>query len=169
MAKLFNILLGFSVLAISACKEEEPKINPCLNGILDTGETAIDCGGTCGNCPNSEYPYMFANFNGDSYQVFDKSLVYANGEWLLSGSILHDTLQFQLNFGSNGSVGTYPLTAANTTCTYQGFSYTFASGICAISAHNLTAHKLSGHFQAKFGRNLDTIRITNGDFEFLSY
>jgi hypothetical protein len=169
MTKLFNILLGFSMLLSSACKEEKPTINPCMNGVLDAGETAIDCGGSCGSCPNAEYPSMFAQFNGISQQVIDKSLVHENDEWLLSGSIHQDTLQFQLNFGSNGAVGLYPLTAVHTTCTYQGNSYTFAGGFGAISAHNLTSHKLSGHFQAKFGRNLDTIRIMNGDFEFLSY
>lgn len=157
------------LLVITACnKEEEPTINPCMNGQLDAGETAIDCGGNCGPCPETEYPYAGFTINGHAVTASTKQLSYNNG-WSLY--LATDSVTLQLNLGNDGSVGTYTMNSSGSTGSLDGVTYpTLHSGVYSISGHNLATEKLSGFFQGKFVRAAnDTLFITNGFFEFLPY
>lgn len=167
-SKLAGIVITAGVLTAGCNKEEEPTINPCLNGQLDPGETAIDCGGTCGACPETEFPYAGFTADGATFTASTKQLTYNNG-WILS--VTADSISLQLDLGNNGSVGTYTMPAAGSTAQVDGVNYpTLASGTYSISAHNLSTEKLSGFFQGKFVRVPgDTLYITNGFFEFLPY
>ena len=158
------VIMGL-LLTVACNKEEDPVINPCMNGQLDPGETAIDCGGTCGDCPNTEFPYAGFSFNGVATTASTRELTYNNG-WMLD--ISNDTVSVQVNLGNDGSVGTYTMNASGCFASYSGLNYpTLVEGLYSISGHNTTTHKLSGFFQGKFVRVPgDTLYITNGFFEY---
>jgi hypothetical protein len=166
-SKLTAIIITAIVLT-AACKEDEIKINPCLNGQIDAGETAIDCGGTCGDCPQTEIPTAGFQANGDQITIGTKQLTYNNG-WTLS--LVTDTITLQLNLGSNPAVGMYPMPAGGSIANVDGVNYpTLASGSYSITSHNTTTEKMSGFFQGKFVRVPgDTLYITNGYFNHLAY
>jgi len=167
---LSAIVFTVLVLTVSCKKDEEPTINPCLNGKLDSGETAIDCGGSCGPCATTDFPYASFSANGTSITAEIKQLAYASG-WSLH--VGNDSVSVQMNFGTNGAVGTYPMSATGCTATYNSVEFpTLASGYYTISQHNTTTHKMNGFFQGKFtrpGSTDDTLVITNGFFESLPY
>lgn len=167
-SKLTAIVITGLVLTASCKKDEEPSIDPCLNGQLDAGETAIDCGGSCGPCPSTEYPYAGFTVNGTALIASSKQLTYNNG-WTLN--LTADSVTLQLNIGNDGSVGTYTMSPSGSMASLDGVNYnTLASGIYSISAHNPATEKLSGFFQGKFVRVPgDTLYITNGFFEYLPY
>ncbi|ASS49158.1 MAG: hypothetical protein A3D31_04480 [Candidatus Fluviicola riflensis] len=162
------IVITGLLLTVACNKEEDPVINPCMNGQLDPGETAIDCGGTCGDCPDAEFPYAGFSYNGMATTASTKQLTYNNG-WNLA--ISGDTVSMQLNLGNDGSVGTYTMSASGSFASYNGLNYpTLVDGVYSISGHNPATQKLSGFFQGKFVRVAgDTLYITNGFFEYLPY
>jgi len=47
------LILATAILTV-ACGEGGGTASPCANGVLDEGETALDCGGACGLCPGAE-------------------------------------------------------------------------------------------------------------------
>ncbi|MDH4473903.1 MAG: hypothetical protein QE487_14955 [Fluviicola sp.] len=164
------IVAAVSLVVMIACnKEEEPVINPCMNGQLDPGETAIDYGGTCGDCPDPEYPTAGFSFNGAYTSVSTKQLTYSN-DWKLY--VANDSVSVQVNLGNDGTVGTDTLMNASGSYAFlNGVSYpTLVEGSSSITSHNLSTQKLSGFFQATFVRVPgDTLHITNGYFNFLHY
>ena len=165
----FAAIVITGLLLTAACnKEEDPEINPCMNGQLDPGETAIDCGGNCGDCPDPEFPYAGFSFNGTATIASDKDLIY-NNCWKLAVS--NDSVSVQVNLGNDGSVGTYTMSASGSFASYDGLNYpTLVDGVYSISGHNPATQKLSGFFQGKFVRIPgDTLFITNGFFEYLPY
>jgi hypothetical protein len=156
------------VLTVACNKDEDPVINPCLNGQLDSGETAVDCGGNCGACPETEFPSAGFIANGVALTASTKQLTYNNG-WTLN--LATDSITLQLNLGNNGAVGTYAMSPVGSTSSIDGVNYsTLTNGTYSISAHNTTSGKLSGFFQGKFVRIPgDTLYITNGYFHYLPY
>lgn len=164
--KIINFLVLASLLVVFSCKkEEEPVINPCANGVKDNGEEEIDCGGTCSACYH--YPYLVFKYQGSTKQANDKTLVFDGTNWLLQASF--DTVQFQLNLGTSGIVGTYDMEATKSSCIGGQLPYTFVSGIYGISAHNTSTKEMSGQFNAYFLRGTDTIKFEAGQFEYLKY
>lgn len=158
------------VLLTAACKkDEDPEINPCMNGQLDAGETAIDCGGTCGPCPSTEYPDAGYMANGDLVSPEDQILAYTSGNWNML--LQNDTAAVSVNLGNTGAVGTFPINPSGSYASLNGVNYpTLASGTYSISEHNTSTDKMSGFFQGKFVRVPgDTLYITNGFFEYLPY
>lgn len=171
MTKKHLTILTFctGLLVVAACKkDEDPTINPCMNGQLDPGETAIDCGGNCGDCPDTEFPYAGFSVNGHAVTASTRQLTYNNG-WSLY--LASDSVAVQLNLGNDGSVGTYTMNPTGCSASLDGIAYpTLHSGVYSISGHNLATQKLSGFFQGKFVRAAnDTLYITNGFFEYLPY
>jgi len=162
------IVITGLLLTVACNKEEDPVINPCMNGQLDPGETAIDCGGTCGNCPDPEFPYAGFSYNNVATIASTKQLTYNNGWKLL---VTNDSISVQVNLGNDGSIGTDTMSPSGCHASFNGLSYpTLAFGIYSISGHNTTTQKLSGFFQGKFVRAAgDTLFITNGFFEYLPY
>jgi len=167
---LSAIVFTVLVLTVSCKKDEEQAIDVCLNGKLDAGETAIDCGGSCAPCPVTEYPYAGFSVNGTALSASVKEIDYST-VWSLH--VANDSVTVQMNLGNNGTVGTYQMDPAGCSVVYNGVAYnTMTSGVYSLSSHNTTTHKLSGYFQGKFIRPafpLDTLYISNGFFEHLAY
>lgn len=165
-----TILYLIAMLSIfSACKEEEV-VDKCTNGFLDPGESGIDCGGNCDPCIPYEPASLYLECNGTPITFSIKTLSYANSTWTLNAH--NDSLSFQFNLGSNGSVGTYIMNPVGSYATKNGTTYLNTSnGMYSISAHNTDDQKMSGFFQADFSRTgyLDTMKVRNGQFEFLPY
>jgi len=158
------------VLTAGCKKNDDVEINSCMNGQLDSGETAIDCGGNCGNCPDAEFPAAGFRIYGSTMPAETKQLTYTSG-WKLH--LNNDSVSVTVNLGNNGSVGTYNMSPADCSLTYNGISYpTLADGTYSISQHNTSTHKMSGFFDANFLSPTfpgDTLHVTNGFFEFLPY
>lgn len=165
-----SIILIAMLSIFSACKEKEEEVDKCQNGFLDPGESGIDCGGNCDPCIPYEPASLYLECNGTPLTFSIKTLEYDNSTWTLSAS--NDSLYFQFNLGTNGSIGTYIMNPIGCYATKNGTSYLNTSnGQYSISAHDLDDQKLSGFFQADFSRTgfIDTLRIRNGQFEFLPY
>lgn len=166
------LLLLIAILSIfSSCKDKDEPIDKCSNGFLDPGESGIDCGGNCSTpCVPVEPATAFLECNGLPIGITSKTLLYENNNWTLT--VGNDTISFQFNLGSNGAIGTYTMNPIGCLAIKNSTYYTNTTdGIFSISAHNLTSKKMSGFFQANFSRNgfTDTLRVTNGQFEFLPY
>ena len=103
--------------------------------------------------------------------AFDaKTMSYDNSTYSLSFS--NDTINVQLNLGSDGSVGNYNISPAGTSGAYNGVQYTaFVNGQHAINEHNLNDKRMSGFFSIDFYRpgTTDTLKITGGQYEDLPY
>ena len=161
--------LAAMIAIFSSCKEKEVIIDACSNGFLDPGETGIDCGGNCAPCIPYEPSTIYLECNGIPMSMPIKTLVY-DTSWLLTAA--NDSLTFQFNLGNSGTIGNFDLPTLGSFATKNGIFYMNSSnGVYAISAHNLTTKKMSGFFQANFFRNgfSDTLKVRNGQFEFLSY
>ncbi len=171
---LSAILFTGLLLTVSCKKDKDPEINPCMNGQLDPGETQIDCGGSCGPCPSTEFPSagFTVNLYGDSETELSASIreLTVNGNWSLR--VGNDSIDVRMNLGNSGMTGTFAMNPTGSYASYNGVNYpTLSSGIYTISAHNTTTEKMSGFFHAKFSRGVigDTLYITNGYFEYLPY
>lgn len=154
----------------SACKNKETPVDKCQNGFMDPGESGIDCGGECPPCDPSQSSYLFMEYNGIGIIGLSKELNYDGGIWTLNA--YNDSLTFQFNLGSDGTPGSYIMSPNGTFATKNGTSYMIATdGSYAISEHNTQTQKMSGFFQVNFSRVgfTDTIRISSGQFDYLSY
>lgn len=166
-----TLILGFAILSIfSSCKEDEEIVDKCSNGFVDAGENGVDCGGNCPPCPVYEPASIYLECNGVSVEPDSKSLTYQNGYWTLNVS--NDTIAFQFNLGNNPAIGFYPMDPAGCIASKNSIFYLNSSnGSYAISAHNTETKKMSGFFSADFTRTgfTDTLKVRNGQFEFLPY
>lgn len=163
------VTIPLLVLSLSACKEEEPFVDPCKNNFLDPGEEKVDCGGTCPDCAIQYNPTLFCKVNGISTSFYTKTLQKTNDQWYLSCE--NDTCLFYINMGSNGAVGTYNLESSSYIF-FQGIQYNNEfDATYTISSHDIGARRMSGFFQGKFARpnNVDTVYITGGQFQDLKY
>lgn len=161
----------FAMLTIfSACKEKEEVIDKCANGFVDIGEDNVDCGGNCPPCAPYEPASVYLECNGSPIAMPSKTLTFANNTWTLNAH--NDTLSVQINLGSNGTVGTYTMNPLGTLGSINNTFYLNASGgTYSINAHNVNTQKMSGFFQVDLSRTgySDTLKIRNGQFEFLPY
>jgi hypothetical protein len=164
--KLLNITIFISIFILFACKKEEEKtINPCANGKKDNGETEVDCGGPCKEC--ATFPYMVLRADGETVQVQEKGVVKEGNDWVLTGSF--DTILFQINLGPTLTEGINPINPVNTGAVRKTKQMTFVSGIIGIGNVNTSGNKVSGNFEAIFANGIDTLRLEDGQFEFLEY
>lgn len=166
-----TLLLVIAILSIlSSCKEKTPVVDKCSNGFVDIGENGVDCGGNCPPCAPYEPASVYFECNEIPIVMPSKTLTYQNNTWTLSAH--NDTLSVQVNLGSNGSVGNYTMNPAGNIASMNNIYYLNASnGMYAINAHNTSTKKMSGFFQFDYSRTgyTDTLRIRNGQFEFLPY
>ena len=154
----------------SSCKKEEEKTDLCSNGFLDPGETSPDCGGNCPPCNTTPASYLGLKVNGVQTLILSKSLNYDGTNWVLS--ISNDSLSLNINLGSTGATGSFPISSNLTSATYNGNSYPdLHDAHYVISAHDTGDDLMSGYFYAKFSRPgfTDTLRITDGTFEYMPY
>lgn len=158
------------MILIFSCKKKDEPVDTCQNGFLDAGEQAPDCGGPCPPCQVNYTSSMYVKVNGITTTFANKSLDFDGTNWYLSMN--NDSLDVSLNLGNNGDVGSYTIGATGSNCTYFGISYPIVSdGDFAISYHDTAANRMSGLFQVKFSRPgfVDTVRITNGQFDYFVY
>lgn len=168
MKHLSGLLIA--MLLIFSCKKKEDTVDPCQNGFIDAGEVQPDCGGPCPPCAENYTSSLYLNINGVATTFSSKSLTYDGTNWILSMS--NDSLDIQLDLGTDGTVGSYTMSTLNSDCDYFGINYPILSDAnFAISYHDTAANRMSGLFQAKFSRPgfVDTVRITNGQFDYYVY
>jgi len=164
------LVILFTMLLIFSCKKEDEQVDPCQNGFLDAGEQSPDCGGNCPPCDENFISSLYLKINGISTSFSSKSLSYTGTNWILSMS--NDTIDINLDFGTNGNIGSYVLSNLYSNCDYFGINYPVLNDAnFAISYHDTINNRMSGFFQAKFSRPgfVDTIRITNGQFDYYIY
>ena len=166
--KYFTILCAM-LLIFSACKEEEP-IDPCTNGFLDPGESAPDCGGNCPPCSFTPVKFLNVSVNGVNTAMLTSELEYSGGAW--SFQMSNDSLNIQIGLGNTGAIGTEPINPLGTYLYKSGTQYSGqTAGSYSIYEHDQAENLMSGFFQIKFFRPgfVDTIRISNGQFENYEY
>jgi hypothetical protein len=147
MKNWFIICSLLFVLVLGSCKDKEMKVDKCTNGFLDAGEEAVDCGGKCKPCETNQTPYMFVRVNGNPIQVQEKGLNYSNQNWLVYG--VNDSLSFQLNLGSNASIGNYEINSSQSGGVFGTSTMTFLSGLISVSYHDSEKKIMSGFFLLK--------------------
>lgn len=165
----YFMILSAMLLIFSACKEDEP-VDPCTNGFLDPGETAPDCGGDCPPCSTTPITFLNVAVNGVNTAMQNYGLDYNGTAWSLQLS--NDSLNMQIGLGTTGAIGTEPINPAGTYLYKNGTQYSGQTdGTYSISEHDTAEDLMSGFFQITFFRPgfVDTIRITNGQFENFSY
>ncbi len=163
------MIMSAMLLIFSACKEDEP-VDPCTNGFLDPGETTPDCGGNCPPCVTTPITFLNLEVNSVNTSMLNKEMNYDGTSWSLQLS--NDSLNIQLSFGTTGLIATEPILASGSYLYKNGTQYLGqTSGTYTISDHDVSADLMSGFFQIKFFRPgfVDTLRITNGQFENFGY
>ena len=163
------MILSAMLLIFSACKEDEP-VDPCTNGFLDPGETVPDCGGNCPPCSTTPITFLHFEVNGVNTSTLTEELNYDGTSWSLQ--LVNDSLNIQISFGTTGLISTEPILASGSFLYKNGTQYLGQTdGTYSISEHDVSANIMSGFFQIKFFRPgfMDTLRITNGQFENFSY
>ena len=85
------ILILIATLMLSACQKQEAETDnepqvaaTCDDGIMNQGETDIDCGGPCPLCQAT----MTAMVDADTFKAVFNTITskYANGAFFVSGS-----------------------------------------------------------------------------------
>jgi hypothetical protein len=77
---LFSFLLIFSTA--SYCQSPANELNTCNNGVKDSNETGVDCGGLCGTC-NGEAKIKFNNNEYTTGHIYITSETVENQTGLL--------------------------------------------------------------------------------------
>jgi hypothetical protein len=165
-----KFLLLTSLIIFQSCKNNTPVIDKCVNGFKDPGETNIDCGGVCADCPIVYNPYTVMKINGTEVSFQTKSMTENSGNFYLATS--NDSIDLKINMGGNGNVGNYTLSSTGNALTYNNTLYNkVANGSHGVSVNNISERRIAGFFQMKFARNTgnDTIYITNGQYLDLKY
>lgn len=168
--KIRTILIASILIIFSSCKDKNIKIDQCQNGYLDAGETKIDCGGVCNPCKEIETPYLFLKLNGKDISFQPKKIYSSNNIYYLIAE--NDTINLNINLGTNLNVGTYPISPTNTNGQMNLIAYPNASnGIYSFNKIDTINRKISGFFDVKLSRQNpdDTLFITGGQFSYLSY
>lgn len=103
---LLNLFLASTLSVFWGCKkenkDEEPQPNYCSDGIQNSGETGVDCGGTCIPCGNAinfskNYYLQFKENGGSAYTYFQAD----QPQYMQSGtSIVEAQTEFSLGFNS---------------------------------------------------------------------
>ena len=144
--------------------------NKCSNGFLDAGELDVDCGRNCAPCQLNNSPSLFLELNGTPISMTSKSIAFSGNTYSLNTS--NDSLSFQFNIGSNGTIGTFTMNSLGTLGTKNGIYYMNASdGIYSISSFDTISKIMSGFLQVNLSRNgfTDTLKIRNCQFDYIKY
>lgn len=159
------------VLSLFSCKKEEQS---CSDGVFDPEkEEQVDCGGVCAPCqPTSTVndTYLFAEFDSKLINFGDISLDKST-DWILR--FQNDSIDVQMNFGDDDSIGKHPIKVINSKAIYNYESYSvLTEGKILFSKVDYSKKKLSGYFQAYFvsdNVSTDTLKVTGGQFENVSW
>lgn len=168
------ILILIATLMLSACQKQEAETDnepqvaaTCDDGIMNQGETDIDCGGPCPLCQAT----MNAMVDADTFKAVFNTITskYANGAFFMSGSS---------NLGSLTVIYSGPLNigaVSNAQATYvkssTSVTYIASNANLTFNAINVTDSTAEGTFSfnaINFNSPTDTIKITNGFFKRIS-
>ncbi len=164
-------VLMLTLLFLSCNKEEQS----CHDGVFTPGsEEQTDCGGLCPPCDDGEEPVIeesvFAKVQGAGISFSNRDLI-KNPDWIMS--FQNDSVSVIINFGAGDSLGARPLKVQNSSANFQGVSHsTLAEGNVLFTEINNVDNRLSGFFECKFVSDqnvLDTLFVTNGDFQNISW
>lgn len=174
-AKLYFILILITVASTSCMKQEAQTDNipqaaaSCNDGIMNQGETDIDCGGPCPVClGNITAKVNNADFNAASGTI---SSFYNNSSLFMTGTSTPGTLSLiylgPLNTGTysncqglfTSSATSQSYTTNNATVTFTSFNFadSVAAGTFSFDAINLNVAPP------------DTVHVTNGQFKRISF
>jgi hypothetical protein len=161
------------LLLISCNKKEEQ--GTCFDGVLSSGEHQVDCGGVCPPCSAGDdvTEFFLATINGVAMQFPQRTLI-DSPSWIMNFS--NDTLDVHLNFGNGKEPGAYPIEELYTQATMNGKVYDYLyDGIIVLAEIDTINRRLTGFFEAKLvgyfsnPASVDTLKISNGDFENIPY
>ncbi len=168
-------VLGLLTLFYACDKDPKPQEPSCSDGILNNGESGVDCGGPCAPCPPFTGQVFFAIFNGELTNFNQVQVAYGDTIHIAATT---DSVQVNLIF-KNLTVpdetsqlnpliyGIMPLVTYNDV-EYTQFDSTYTVVVLTKNENN----KLSGLFQLRLPHglnNMDTLRVINGTFENLPY
>jgi hypothetical protein len=166
-----KILFVFLFLAFTAC-EKEQETHTCDDGLLSPGETGVDCGGPCPDCPDPlPTPFAYAKIN-DTETQFSNYTLEKIDDWILNFN--NDTVDVTINLGNGDSLGARPLKVQFAQAQLFGLEYEILSeGTSLFTNIDQENKTLSFFFQAKFTIDpnspnynvLDTLYVREGDFE----
>lgn len=166
-------LILVMVLVLFACKKEEE--GSCFDGQLSSGEIIVDCGGVCPPCNTDDgiTEFFLVTINGVPMQFSQRTLT-STPSWIMN--FTNDTLNVSLNFGNGIEPGSYPIEQLYSEALMNGNAYDYLhSGLVVLAEIDTINRILSGFYEANlvgyFSDSLlvDTLKITNGDFENIPY
>lgn len=161
------------VIVLFSCKKEEE--GSCFDGVISAGELTADCGGVCPPCAidNSPTDFFIVAVNGVQMQFSERTLV-SSPSWIMNFS--NDTLDVTLNFGNGAEPGSYAIEQPFTQATMNEKDFNFLhEGLVVLAEIDSFNNRLTGFFEAKLvwystdSLLVDTLRISNGNFESIPY
>lgn len=149
-----------------SCKKKEAEAT-CSDGIHNGIETGIDCGGNCASCTQSVPSYAILTVDGKQVSFSNHSISAQTGYYRLI--LVNDSIQLMLNIGP-GTTGAGNIDQTGSSLIYKNYNYPDLNhGQYILSAKDTSAHTMSGYFNVTFGYSIDSVRITSGQFNKISY
>jgi len=173
--KIYFILAAMILSGTSCMKQEAETDNipqaaaSCDDGIMNQGETDIDCGGPCPVClGNITAEVDGADFNAASGTI---SSFYNNGSFFMTGTSTPGSLS--LIYSGALTTGTYANCQGMFTSSSTSQSYITNNATVTFTSFNFTDSVAAGTFQFDaINLNVappDTVHITNGQFKRISF
>ncbi|MDQ3050707.1 MAG: DUF6252 family protein [Bacteroidota bacterium] len=159
------------LLAITSCNTTDTGISQafpdCYDNIQNQGEQGVDCGGPCVPCPGKVSAIVdgapWVSAGNVSSSVNNNSIIILSGNGTSTLSLIH-TGPF-VN-------GTYSLQSALYGITATGVNYLSNQGTITFTHWDAIQNQVSGSFSfsaIESSGTGDTILVTNGNFQFVSY
>lgn len=172
------ILILLSLAMIISCEKDssEPSAT-CNDGLLNQGETGVDCGGPCNPCPIPLNPKMTAVVDNYSWEASSINATYRDDTLRIVGEVLgHSTILIKTFTDFQEDT----LAIEPGLCTFNGtvhqptpntlLKLSSLEGVLIFTTMNQTDHYISGKFNFKgVSQNQDTLEVHNGEFEEIRY
>ena len=172
MKKLFILCTALILLTgIYSCETvADDKTALCNNGIMDGGETEIDCGAACANCPDA--PTISCIVGNSNFVASGSTHVY--GQQLTPSIRVYGNNGNPLFFMFPPGELNQPLPVGAVSFAYNGEAYTMESGDSGkvvITAQDTLRKIISGTFWFTAGRvtGPDTTSVREGVFTNVRY
>ena len=166
----FFLISAFLITGINSCTKTDSKTALCSNGILDGGETEIDCGAACQACPASAV--VTCTVGNSSFVSTNPSNTY--GQQLAYSIRIYGNDSRPLNFMFVPAPVGQPTPISSVSFTYNGEAYIIEpgdSGKVILTANDTLRKIASGTFWFTAGRvtGPDTTSVRNGVFTNVRY
>ncbi|MEI2758084.1 MAG: hypothetical protein V9G42_01485 [Bacteroidia bacterium] len=168
------ILILIATLMLSACQKQEAETDnepqvaaTCDDGIMNQGETDIDCGGPCPLCQAT----MTAMVDADTFKAVFNTITskYANGAFFVSGS--SDLGSLTIIYSGSLSIGTVSNAQATFVKNSTSVTYIASTANLTFNTINVTDSTAEGMFSfnaINFNSPTDTVKVMNGFFKRIS-